>query len=99
MRKIFIIIACIFSFSSFCQDSIYACDGNANLYTVNLLNCTKHLIGNTGKAFDDIGFTSDGRLWGINGGLYQIDKNTAKITYVGSNNSVGGLGLTGLNDT
>ncbi len=85
-----IIFLLLFLFTSvyvFSQQPVFVTDASGNLYSLDLFNCTSRLIANSGAIFEDIAFTPDGKLWGVNGdALFQIDTSTASITYIGLNN-------------
>lgn len=99
MKKLFTFIFLSLSLISFAQQPVYGLMYGGNLYSFNIANCTKHLIGNTGQDFADIALTPDGRLFGIGfGGLFQIDTATAAITSIGDP-GVGTVALVALNDS
>jgi hypothetical protein len=84
MKKNFFII-CLLSVSNVFSQPIFVTTTAGNLYSLDLLNCTSHLIGQTGHGFADIAFTPDGKLWGIEGGvLYQINTTNANTTVIGA---------------
>ena len=86
-------------FDACSQNQIYATVSGGDLYSIDVQNCNRHLIGATGQAFGDIAFTPNGQLWGIAGGqLYNIDTITANTTLIG-NTGISGISLVGLNDT
>jgi len=85
MKSLITIVAIIaLRFQSFCQQPIFVNTNKGDLYSLNLTNCSSSLIGSTGHVFGDIAFTSDGQLWGIEGGyIYKIDRSNAVSTLIG----------------
>ncbi|MEO6690741.1 MAG: T9SS type A sorting domain-containing protein [Saprospiraceae bacterium] len=99
MKKIIIGLLLIHTLNSFSQQAIYATISGGDLYSFDLTNCTKQIIGSTGQNFADIALTPNGQLWGIFvGDLYRIDVTTASVTLIG-NTGLGALSLVELNDT
>lgn len=87
-----------FHFVSLAQDRNFIITSEGDLYSVNLLNCTKSFRGNCKHVFADIAFTEDGKLWGIgDSGLYSIDTLTAKCKFI--KEVYGSVSLVGLGDT
>lgn len=94
-------IACFFLFTplSYAQQSNFVTVLGGDLYKLDIANCTATLVGATGQTFNDIAFTTDGRLWGIAiGDLYRIDTTTGNATLVTTTSS-GAVSLVGLNDS
>lgn len=88
----------VLAFNSFGQPTIFATIAGGDLYSFDLTNCTRQLIGSTGQGFGDIAFTPNGQLWGIVGGqLFQIDPSTANATLIG-HTGIGAVSLVGLDD-
>jgi hypothetical protein len=85
-------------FQFFSQQPIFVTDGNSNLYSVNLFNCSSKLIGLT-RGFYDIAFSRDGKLWGIDGDLYLVDTLTGAATLIGESIGTHSVSLVGLNDS
>jgi hypothetical protein len=99
MKKIFVALLCILSINSFSQQPIFATIGGGDLYSFDIVNCTRRFIGSTDYGFGDIAFTPNGQLYGIvSGQLYQIDTTTANATLIGDT-GIGAVTLVGLNDT
>ncbi len=80
------------------QPPVYIVDNFGNIYSINLSNCSSRLVCKT-YPFSDIAFTSDGKLWGINGNLNLIDTTTGSYTNIGFSTGTGGESLIGLNDS
>jgi len=98
-RQFILISLLLISSKTFSQEPIFATIGGGDLYSFDITNCTRQLIGSTGLGFGDIAFTPDGRLWGIAGGeLYQIDTATANSTLIGFT-GVQTVSLVALNDS
>ncbi len=99
MKKILVVILLIISVNSFSQQPIFATIGGGDLYSFDIVNCTRRFIGSTDYGFGDIAFTPNGQLYGIvSGELYHIDTTTANATLIGDT-GVGAVSLVGLNDT
>ena len=99
IKKLVLILFLFICSKTFSQQPIFATISGGDLYSFDLVNCTRHFIGSTGQGFGDIAFTPDGRLWGIVGGqLYQIDTATANVALIG-NTGIGSITLVGLNDS
>jgi hypothetical protein len=99
MKKLFVALLCILSINSFSQQPIFATIAGGDLYSFDIVNCTRRFVGATEYGFGDIAFTPNGQLYGIVGGeLYHIDTTTAFSTLIG-NTEVGAVTLVGLNDT
>lgn len=68
------------------------------IYQINADDCSGRLICTTGKDFNDIAFTPNGKLWGRTlNSLFRIDTATGQTALIGS--CPIGNGLVGLNDT
>jgi hypothetical protein len=99
MKRFLTIIFVVISIRGFSQQPIFATASGGELYSFDLINCTRHLVGLTGQGFTDIALTSDGQLWGISGGcLYHIDTSNASTSLVGTY-GLGGVSLAELNDS
>jgi len=101
MKKHLTIIFLVISMKGFSQQPIFATGSSGQIYSVDLTNCSSHIIG-TGHQYGDIALTSDGRLWGIdNGNLYQIDTTNASYTLIGNygTGGVGGVSIVSLDDS
>jgi hypothetical protein len=92
-------------FKAFSQQPVFVNDGDGALYSVNLSNCTSRFIDtlkfdNKKIIFEDIAFTPDGRLWGIDGYyLYRIDTIDASMTRIGYSDGTYSAGLVALDDS
>ena len=82
MKHYTTILILFISLKGFPQQKIFLSSGE-DIYSFDLFNCTSHLVGAVSLGFLDIALTPDGRLWGIDGGLYQIDTINAATTYIG----------------
>jgi hypothetical protein len=98
MRRLIFILFVFVGVSGFSQQPVFVNDGEGNLYSVGLNNCTFYLIGKT-KIFGDIAFTPDGKLWGLNNGLYEIDTTNLSLTLIGTSIGTDGVALVALNDS
>jgi len=99
MKKLITGLLLTISFNTFSQQAILAVVSGGDLYSYDLTNCTKQLIGLTAQSFGDIAFTPNGKLWGINNSaIYSIDPITANATLIG-NSGMDAVSLVGLNDT
>ncbi|MGC4057423.1 MAG: hypothetical protein QM743_04775 [Chitinophagaceae bacterium] len=99
MKKLLIAALLGISANVCAQQPIYATITGGDLYSFDLANCTRKLIGSTGVGFGDIAFTADGKLWGIAGGeLFEINTATAAVRSLGLT-GVQAVSLVGLNDT
>jgi hypothetical protein len=98
MKRIIIILFVFIWVKGIAQQPIFI-DGQNLIYSVNINNCTKRLVGSGTQAYGDIAFTPDGNLWGIaNGGIYQIDTSNANSILIGYTQT-GGVSLVALNDS
>jgi hypothetical protein len=76
---------------------LYIDDSNGNIGTVNLAIGDVSLLGNSGKSLTDIGFTSDGNLYGTTfTDFYSINKSTGAASLIASYGSVGASGMNAL---
>jgi hypothetical protein len=99
MKKILLFVFIIYANYCVAQQPIFATIAGGDLYSFDLINCTRTFKGSSGYGFGDIAFTNNGKLWGIlSGELYSIDTNTAASTLVGNYNIITNA-LVGLNDT
>lgn len=70
-------------------------DASGNIGTVDLATNTVTVLGNAGVVLTDIGFTSNGNLYGTSfSGLYSVNRTTGAATLV---QSYGGVGAGGMN--
>jgi gliding motility-associated-like protein len=98
MKKILLLFFLAICLKGFSQKIILTVN-NGDLYSLDVLNCKLTVLSKTGIIFEDISFTTDGRLWGISKGeLYEIDTLTYATNYVG-NTGIGSVGLVELDDT
>jgi len=89
----------VINLQAFAQQPVFVTTANGDLYSLNLINCSSRLVGSTGHGFADIAFTSNGQLWGIEGGnLFKIDTSDAVSTLIGFT-GLQGVSLVSLNDT
>lgn len=99
MRILPIIFYLLFVLPANAQQSNFVSVLGGDLYKVDVTNCAATYVGATGQTFNDIAFTTDGRLWGIAiGDLYRIDTTTGNATLITATNS-GAVSLAGLNDS
>jgi hypothetical protein len=83
MKKLLCFIFLFSQFHFICQSQLFALADNRGLYLLNLNNCSSIFLGNTGKAFEDIALTPNGRLWGLEkGALYEINTSAASVSLV-----------------
>ena len=76
---------------------LYIDDASGNIGTVNLATGAVHVIGNSGVGLTDIGFTSNGNLYGTSyTSLYSINQSTAASSLVGNYGSAGAGGMNAL---
>ena len=76
---------------------LYIDDSSGNIGTVDLSTDTVHVLGNSGQALTDIGFTSNGNLYGTSfDSLYSINKTNGAATLLSSYGGVGGGGMNAL---
>lgn len=89
----------IIQLHTFAQISTFVTVPGGDLYSTDLINCTRDYRGSTGISFGDIAFTSNGKLWGVyQSEIYEIDTTTAITTFVGQT-TLFAVSLVGLNDT
>lgn len=100
MKSLITLITIIaINLQAFGQQPVFVTTANGDLYSLNLINCSSRLVGSTGHGFADIAFTSNGKLWGIEGGnLFKIDTSDAVSTLIGFT-GLQGVSLVSLNDT
>lgn len=99
MKNYLYILFTIISIKASAQEQIFGTSYGGNLYSFDIINCTRNLIGFTGVNFDDIAFSPDGRLWGIAAGdLYKIDTSNANVTLIGPTGTIA-VSLVSLNDS
>jgi hypothetical protein len=97
MKQLVIIILLSICSHVFSQQPVFATENGA-LYSIDLNNCSKRLVG-IGVELVDIAFTPDGRLWGLsNGAIYRVDTSNASSTFIGQT-LIGGVSLESLNDS
>src|SRR5215216_5865740 len=72
--------SCYFNSGS-CNKSpiIWGCGSNGDLIWVNLETGVEHFVGKTSQFMSDLTWASNGKLYGIAGGIWEIDPNTAAI--------------------
>lgn len=99
MTKLLFFLLVFYNSTSFAQQEVYATTSSGDLYSFDIENCTRTLIGSTGLGFADIAFTTNNELWGItNGNLYHINKSNGNSSFV-SFTGVFSVSLVGVNDT
>lgn len=99
MNKILLFLFVNIHLNSFTQQEVFATVSNGDLYSFDIENCTRTLIGSTGFGFGDIAFTTNNELWGIeNGNLYHINKINGNSTFI-NNTGIFPVSLVGINDS
>lgn len=99
MKKYFLLFLSLLSLKLFSQKIIVS-TGIHELYAIDILNCKQTFLNNTGFYFQDISYTTDGRLWGISEQkLYQIDTLTYIPKYIGTTGVIHSTTLIELDDS
>lgn len=99
MKKTVTLLFVFLSVSIHAQQSVFATISGGDLYSIDVVNCTRTFVGSTGHGFGDLAFTPDGNLWGIvSGNLYHIDTVNANATFIGFT-GIQAVTLVGLNDS
>lgn len=83
MKKCLLLFCLAICYRGFSQ-KIIVTTNTGDFYSIDILNCKDSLLVKSGFVFNDISYTTDGRLWGISAGqLYQIDTLSYKTNYIG----------------
>jgi hypothetical protein len=76
---------------------LYIDDSSGNIGTVNLANGDVSVLGNSGETLTDIGFTSNGNLYGTTyTGFYSINTTTGAASLIANYGSVGSSDMVAL---
>jgi hypothetical protein len=90
------VISSVAFFSSAQASVLWVSDANGNVGTVDTTTHTVSNVHATGQVLTDIGFTSNGNLYGTTfTGLYRVNTSTGALTFAG-NYGYGGNGMNAL---